>query len=171
MADRMAAEIWIGGKLPRSLLDEFPISDLTLDWDENPIRRHVGGRHFERPRRKRTAALCRCRSSMGRIRRSWRAGYGSTTSRSSGKRRGSTSMIPALWSFAPTCRQARQVYADHGEWCSGHLPRRDREGHAGHGEAGGRQETHSRKTLAGVGKDLPQTEPIHASEAAAFAGL
>ena len=34
MADRMAAEIWIGGKLPRSLLDEFPISDLTLDWDE-----------------------------------------------------------------------------------------------------------------------------------------
>ena len=33
MADRMAAEIWIGGKLPRSLLDEFPISDLRLDWD------------------------------------------------------------------------------------------------------------------------------------------
>jgi hypothetical protein len=37
MADRMAAEIWIGGKLSRSLLDEFPISDLTLDWDETPI--------------------------------------------------------------------------------------------------------------------------------------
>jgi len=37
MADRMAAEIWIGGKLPRSLLDEFPISDLTLDWDAQPI--------------------------------------------------------------------------------------------------------------------------------------
>jgi len=35
MADRMAAEIWIGGKLPRSLLDEFPISELRLDWDEN----------------------------------------------------------------------------------------------------------------------------------------
>ena len=34
MADRMAAEIWIGGKLPRSLLEEFPISDLRLDWDE-----------------------------------------------------------------------------------------------------------------------------------------
>ena len=33
MGDRMAAEIWIGGKLPRSLLDEFPISDLRLDWD------------------------------------------------------------------------------------------------------------------------------------------
>jgi len=33
MADRMAAEIWIGGKLPRNLLEEFPISDLRLDWD------------------------------------------------------------------------------------------------------------------------------------------
>ena len=37
MADRMAAEIWIGGKLPRGLLDEFPISDLRLDWDETPF--------------------------------------------------------------------------------------------------------------------------------------
>jgi hypothetical protein len=37
MADRMAAEIWIGGTVPRSLLDEFPISDLRLDWDEQPI--------------------------------------------------------------------------------------------------------------------------------------
>jgi hypothetical protein len=37
MADRMAAEIWIGGKLPRSLLEEFPISDLKLDWDETPF--------------------------------------------------------------------------------------------------------------------------------------
>ena len=37
MADRMPAEIWIGGKLPRSLLDEFPISDLRLDWDETPF--------------------------------------------------------------------------------------------------------------------------------------
>ena len=36
MSDRMSAEIWIGGKLPRSLLDEFPISDLRLDWDEHP---------------------------------------------------------------------------------------------------------------------------------------
>ena len=35
MSDRMAAEIWIGGKLPRSLLEEFPISDLRLDWDNN----------------------------------------------------------------------------------------------------------------------------------------
>ena len=35
MADRMACEIWIGGKLPRSLMDEFPISDLRLDWDLN----------------------------------------------------------------------------------------------------------------------------------------
>jgi hypothetical protein len=37
MADRMAAEIWIGGKLPRSLLDEFPISDLCVDWDYNRL--------------------------------------------------------------------------------------------------------------------------------------
>jgi hypothetical protein len=37
MADRMAAEIWIGGKLPRSLLEEFPISDLRLDWEERPF--------------------------------------------------------------------------------------------------------------------------------------
>ena len=36
MADRMAAEIWIGGNLPRSLLGEFPISDLSLDWDITP---------------------------------------------------------------------------------------------------------------------------------------
>ena len=39
MADRMAAEIWIGGKCPRSLLDEFPIDDLRVDWDENPVDR------------------------------------------------------------------------------------------------------------------------------------
>ncbi len=37
MADRMPAEIWIGGKLPRSLLDEFPISDMRLDWDATPF--------------------------------------------------------------------------------------------------------------------------------------
>lgn len=37
MSDRMAAEIWVGGKLPRNLLDEFPIDDLRLDWDENPV--------------------------------------------------------------------------------------------------------------------------------------
>jgi hypothetical protein len=37
MSDRMAAEIWIGGKLPRSLRDEFPISDLKLDFDETPF--------------------------------------------------------------------------------------------------------------------------------------
>jgi hypothetical protein len=35
MADRIAAEIWIGGTLPRSLLGEFPVSDLCLDWDDN----------------------------------------------------------------------------------------------------------------------------------------
>ncbi|NLX98612.1 MAG: hypothetical protein GXY83_20835 [Rhodopirellula sp.] len=33
MADRMAAEIWIGGKLRRLWLEEFPISDLRIDWD------------------------------------------------------------------------------------------------------------------------------------------
>ena len=38
MADRMAAEIWIGGKLPRSLLENFPISDLRLDRDHNRLR-------------------------------------------------------------------------------------------------------------------------------------
>jgi len=38
MSDRMAAEIWIGGKLPRSLLKEFPISDLCLDWDGNRLQ-------------------------------------------------------------------------------------------------------------------------------------
>ena len=37
MSDRMPAELWVGGKLLRSLLDEFPISDLRLDWDEHPI--------------------------------------------------------------------------------------------------------------------------------------
>ena len=37
MADRMCAEIWIGGKLPRTLLEELPVSDLRLDWDENRL--------------------------------------------------------------------------------------------------------------------------------------
>lgn len=37
MSDRMAAEIWIGGKLSRGLLEEFPISDLRLDWDNNSL--------------------------------------------------------------------------------------------------------------------------------------
>jgi hypothetical protein len=37
MSDRIAAEIWIGGKLPRSFIDEFPISDLKLDFDETPF--------------------------------------------------------------------------------------------------------------------------------------
>jgi len=37
MSDRMAAEIWIGGNLPRSLLEEFPVSDLRLDWDNNSL--------------------------------------------------------------------------------------------------------------------------------------
>jgi hypothetical protein len=38
MADRMSAEISIGGKLRRSLLEEFPISDLYLDWDHNRLQ-------------------------------------------------------------------------------------------------------------------------------------
>ena len=38
MADRMAAEIWIGGKLHRSLLEAFPVSDLRLDWDHNRLQ-------------------------------------------------------------------------------------------------------------------------------------
>jgi hypothetical protein len=33
MADRMSAEILIGGKFRRSWIDEFPVSDLRLDWD------------------------------------------------------------------------------------------------------------------------------------------
>ena len=37
MADRIAAEIWIGGKLPRRLLEEFPIADLCLDWDSTRL--------------------------------------------------------------------------------------------------------------------------------------
>jgi hypothetical protein len=37
MADRMPAEIWVGGQLPHSLLSEFPVSDLRLDWDEHPV--------------------------------------------------------------------------------------------------------------------------------------
>ena len=37
MADRMSAEIMIGGKLRRSWLDEFPVSGLRLDWDEGVL--------------------------------------------------------------------------------------------------------------------------------------
>jgi hypothetical protein len=33
----MAAEIWIGGRLRRSLLEEFPVSDMRLDWDNSPL--------------------------------------------------------------------------------------------------------------------------------------
>ena len=49
MADRMAAEIWIGGKLPRSLLEEFPISDMRVDWDETPFDASSDEGIFERP--------------------------------------------------------------------------------------------------------------------------
>jgi hypothetical protein len=35
----MPAEIWVGGQLPRSLLSEFPIDDLRIDWDEHPVDR------------------------------------------------------------------------------------------------------------------------------------
>jgi len=38
MADRMSAEIWIGGRLRRSLLEELPVSDLCLDWDHNHLQ-------------------------------------------------------------------------------------------------------------------------------------
>lgn len=31
--DRVAAQIWIGGKLPRSFVSEFPVRDLQWDWD------------------------------------------------------------------------------------------------------------------------------------------
>jgi hypothetical protein len=34
----MAAEIWIGGKLRRSLLEEFPVSDLCLEWDQGRLK-------------------------------------------------------------------------------------------------------------------------------------
>jgi hypothetical protein len=37
MADRMPAEIWVGGKLSRNHLNKIPITGLKLDWDENPI--------------------------------------------------------------------------------------------------------------------------------------
>ena len=37
MSDRMPAEIWVGGQLPRILINEFPISDLRLDCDESPV--------------------------------------------------------------------------------------------------------------------------------------
>ena len=38
MADRMSAEIWIGGRLRRSLLEQLPVSDLCLDWDDNRLQ-------------------------------------------------------------------------------------------------------------------------------------
>ena len=37
MADRMSAEIWIGGKLRRRLLEEIPLTNMRLDWDEHPL--------------------------------------------------------------------------------------------------------------------------------------
>ena len=33
----MAAEFWIGGKLRRRLLEEIPLTNMRLDWDEHPL--------------------------------------------------------------------------------------------------------------------------------------
>ena len=41
------AEIGIGGKLPRSLLEVFPISDLRLDWDATPFDASSEDGNFE----------------------------------------------------------------------------------------------------------------------------
>ena len=171
MADRMAAEIWIGGKLSRSLLDEFPISDLRLDWDETPIastsedgilsaRDENGLLHF-----------ADCEAAWGEFEEleGWLREHSIPFQRQTS---GKYEYDPCFVEFRPDLPRKPDRYTlttQNGG--SGHLPRRDREGHARHGEAGERQETHSGKTPAGVGEDLPQTEPIHALEAAAFTGL
>ena len=115
MADRMAGEIWIGGKLPRSLLDAFPIDDLRLDWDENPV---------DGPRKRRcwqAVKTTTCISAIARRLtasfRNWRAGCGSTISRSSGSRRASTSMI-LLYGVSPrSAGHTRQEHIDHSGRC------------------------------------------------------
>ena len=115
MADRMAAEIWIGGKLPRGLLDEFPISDLRLDWDETPFdatseegilnaRDESGRPHFADGE-----------AAWGES-RSWKAGCGSTTSRSRGGRPGKYEYLPELVEFRPDLGEDVQTNAtDSGE--------------------------------------------------------
>jgi hypothetical protein len=37
MSDRMCAEIWLGGKCPRSALEKAPFGGLVLDWDNSPF--------------------------------------------------------------------------------------------------------------------------------------
>jgi hypothetical protein len=37
MSDRMPAEIWLGGKCPRSALEEAPFDGLFTDWEDLPI--------------------------------------------------------------------------------------------------------------------------------------
>ena len=171
MADRMAAEIWIGGKLPRSLLDEFPISDLRLDWDETPVdstseqgilsaRDESGLLHF-----------ADCEIAWGEFEEleGWLREHGIPFERQTS---GKYEYDPCFVEFRPDLPGEPDRYTlTTQDGAAGRLPRRDREGHAGHGKAGGRQEPHGRKTLADMGEGLPQTEPIHASEAAGSAAI
>ena len=106
MADRMAAEIWVGGKLPRSLLDEFPISDLRLDFDENPFDATTE-EGILMPATKTACCTLPTARQRGASFRNWKAGCGNTTFRSSGSRRANTGMIRALSSFALTCQVHR----------------------------------------------------------------
>ena len=92
MADRMAAEIWVGGKLPRTLLDEFPVSDLRLDFDETPFDATTEEGILS------TAPKTACCTSptarqRGESSPNWKAGCGNTRFRSSGSLRANTSMI------------------------------------------------------------------------------
>ena len=139
MADRMAAEIWIGGKLPRSLLEEFPISDLALDWDETPFdatseegilsaRDESGLLHF-----------ADCEAAWGEFEEleGWLREHNIPFQRQSS---GKYEYDLASWSFAPTCR-ARKPRQGHSTTQEGEpvVCREEIEkAHAEHGKAGGR---------------------------------
>ena len=106
MADRMPAEIWIGGNLPRSLLGEFPISDLSLDWDDTRFDA-TSEEGVLMPATKAACCILPTAKRLGANFRSWKAGCGNTTSPSGGNPRANTNTTLASSNFALTCRARR----------------------------------------------------------------
>ena len=97
----MAAEIWIGGKLRRSLLEEFPISDLL--WIGTIIAwHHPPRRTFWLPGTKTACCILRMLRRPGESLKSWKDGCGNITSRSGGDRKASNEHAPELVEFVPT---------------------------------------------------------------------
>ena len=84
---------------------------------------------------------------------------------------GNTSTIRVLSSFALTCQVNRTEYTlttQDGDPVVSVMRSRKA---CRAWKAGGRQEAVGSKTVAGLGADIPQTDPLHPSEAATFAAF